>query len=415
MSTRTARSLRQIELLQTAIHNTSREIEGKTDIQITTTELLNCESPIIPPLFDGRFKHNLVETGRRRPALLTPDGVVYTTHSHAIAKTEDWGKTWIDITDNNAVDLPHTVRQLGKLHTGELIASCTQGYIYKSDENEENWRLVYEFGSGKGHSFADMGFQVYGDIVLTGSYGDPLQHAVVLLSRDGGETFEEILSFRGESSADTEVKHIHDVKFDPYEGLIWVTTGDDYLEENSLENRILVSGDWGESWAEFRGYRAAQIMPFPKCVIFAGDNPGRISVARYMRRREGTASITDSPKRQPSWPTIPELLIEEVWFGAIMPNETGAGYWATNSAIRYGSRPFAAFGLMHGSVDPLQPVKIWATTDGIRFYVLWMSDVLGYRLESYVGGVFGPDDEGNLAAAVMLDGSWHLLRLHTGE
>jgi len=384
------------------------QVKGLEVLQRYNRQYLLNTQPTDLPVFNGYF--NLVPTRKfgsatTRVAALTKTGVVYAYFSHYITKSEDWGETWSDfLTDVN--DLPQTVRQIGCLDSGELIVACTGGYVYKSDENQENWRLVLDMTDGQ--PMQDMGFQIYGDMVLLGTYGDGLTTVTAYLSLDRGETFEPILVLPGDGGLGPDpIKHIHDIKFDPYEGLIWVTTGDDYGEANSTKNRIYVSVDLGNTWRHYRGYRAAQIMPLPGCVLFAGDNRRRVSVARFDRPLAGTASLTDLAPIRDDWPTSNEWPIKETWFAAMIPDEDTSGYWGTNAAVTYGPDALAVFSFRHGPNNP-QPLKIWATKDGMRISTVWTSSWLG----GFVGGVFGPDNEGNYAAAVNDGETNYLLKLN---
>lgn len=57
-------------------------------------------------------------------------------------------------------------------------------------------------------------------------------------SLDGGKSFEKILVLDK-----SEVRHIHFVKYDPYEDCIWLGTGDE-----DRENKLMRSRDNGETW-----------------------------------------------------------------------------------------------------------------------------------------------------------------------
>ncbi len=62
-------------------------------------------------------------------------------------------------------------------------------------------------------------------------------------SLDGGMTFEKILTL-----SKNKVRHIHFVKYDPYENCIWLGTGDD-----DYENLLMRSFDNGENWETVGG------------------------------------------------------------------------------------------------------------------------------------------------------------------
>src|SRR5690606_24137586 len=142
-------------------------------------------------------------------------------------------------------------------------------------------------------------------------------------------------------------------------------------------------------------YRLTQIMPLPNCVIFSSDQRRRISVVRYDRPLAGTASITNMPPIRDNWPTTDEWPFVESWFMGMIPDEPQAYHWGTNAAVAYGANARAVFGFRQGADSPF-PLKIWTTDDGMRFNCVWMSPWLG----GSVGGVFGPDQDGNYVAAV---------------
>lgn len=62
-------------------------------------------------------------------------------------------------------------------------------------------------------------------------------------SMDGGKSFQVILTFTKE-----EIRHIHFVKWDPYEECLWLGTGD-----KDGENLLMRSDDYGETWKNIGG------------------------------------------------------------------------------------------------------------------------------------------------------------------
>ena len=90
----------------------------------------------------------------------------------------------------------------------------------------------------------------------------------MILSTDGGESFEKVLE-PDVNSTDAANNHIHDVEYDPYAERIWVAVGD---HGNS---QLYWSDDLGESWETIDDRGAitmvTQIAAFKDCIALGSD------------------------------------------------------------------------------------------------------------------------------------------------
>ena len=331
------------------------------------------------------IKSTKVNTNGYRPRHLTAAGVIYGVRSAdaRIFTSIDWGVTWVPIAASSV--LPATPRQVKKLDSGKLIAFMNSGQIFVSDVNEANFVEKYNTNSGINDRF---GVDVYGDLILVGGYGG-VNTNKCFISRDGGETFSLLLTHPSAS-----VSHFHDVRYDPYENIIWASSGDYENDEN-----IFYSNDLGRTWnttwnTEGGGViRTTTIIPLPKCVLFVSDTKGEMFVWRYDRLPSGTEGQLIKPTR--AWYYKRDLTVEGDVAGSI-------------PAITYGANASAFFGwyCYRGSIQAVQST-VFATKDGYSFTPIYVSPDLMNIVTSYeagVFGVFGPTDNNELLAyCVALD------------
>lgn len=95
--------------------------------------------------------------------------------------------------------------------------------------------------------------------------------------------------------------HVHGIAYDPYYDRIWVVTGDGNLGEDSVTG-IWWTDDEGTTWNKYgtrieltpfcaHGTQMIDVIPMPKCVLFATDGEGD-GFYRYNRNgKNGTFSI----------------------------------------------------------------------------------------------------------------------------
>lgn len=319
----------------------------------------------------------IIFSGKKRILDLTKDGVIYALNEVdlvTIQKSTDWGQTWVDVWS-----APSSVGQARKLTSGQLIVTRNSS-IYLSDENEENFALKVDLddigtSDGDGAVYKDFGFSCYENIIIAGEYGSGVGD--VFASTDFGENWSVIFT-----SPDNRYSHIHDVAYDPYEGLIWIVTGDG----TPLE-KIFVSNNLGASWItlkEDESVRSTAIMPLPDCVLFGSDEGAEFNVWRQDRRPISTHNKTLEPNK--------------VFVPVSHYPEDGGDAWMGRTAIKYGREGYTVFGWHQPGNNTVAPSNVYATKDGINYRMVWSDHKLPVSNEDGephwgVEGVFGPTSD----------------------
>ena len=323
---------------------------------------------------------------------LTKDGVLYGSMNadQRVFKSIDFGLTWEANSASSVIDdVPNQIR---KLDNGSLLVITRTKHAAKaflSDNNEENFTLKYEFETSVGDVF---GVDVYEDLIFVSGYGGIVNYDKCFMSKDYGKTWEIILQH-----PDPSISHFHDIRYDPYEGIIWACSGD-----YGIKNNIFYSSDFGKTWdttydgVTEGGVRATAIIPMPKCVLFVSDTDGELFVWRYDRLPNGTQGHVIKPYK--------------AWYHrrSVSSGEPGAGgkdFVGSLPAITYGADSSAFFGWhCYTASSNSIPANVFATKDGYSFTPIWTSKnamQANYTgsVEGGVLGVFGPTISGELVAA----------------
>ncbi|MFC7224083.1 twin-arginine translocation signal domain-containing protein [Halalkalicoccus sp. GCM10025322] len=220
--------------------------------------------------------HDEREVGH--PFWVDQDGRIYGRSGPRVLISDDWWETTevlYSFEEEGTKD--EYVQAIIVPDNGRIIAAIggrgeTGGKVELIDEDLSGSETLYQFDYGRvSNSF---GHVTYEDIVIIGSYKlsdfEGNRHAnEVILSTDGGQTFEQILEPELVTE-DAPNLHIHDVEYDPYAERIWVTVGD------SGNTQIYWSDDLGNSW-ETIGERGdppqpTQVVAFKDCVVFGTDS-----------------------------------------------------------------------------------------------------------------------------------------------
>ena len=180
-------------------------------------------------------------------------GRVYASKGQWIYHSDDLGSTWQLTLKMHPTKLSN-VSNLVVLDSGDVLICGreidSESRIWKMDADGQNYRKVLSYKAGQGHIYNDFGFTSYQNIVLAGTYGSGpwLKEVVVYLSLDYGETWEKIFT-KPNITVDpvNGHHHIHDVRYDPYENLIWVCAGDDDLDPHT-NSFVYWSADMGKTW-----------------------------------------------------------------------------------------------------------------------------------------------------------------------
>ena len=316
----------------------------------------------------------ITQTGDKKVAWLHSDSTVYAFNGANLYKSADWGGAWTEIAL-----LPATINQVRKLSDGKILVVSNNGNIYLSDAAEANFVKVHEFSAGatSEHSF---GLRVYDQMIFASEYGVKKNKAY--MSHDNGATWEQIFEH-----PDPDASHVHDICYDPYENLIWITTGDGINQRN-----IFWSADFGNTWETMphdHHIRATQIIPMPECVLFGSDDFVGMTIWRHDRPDKGTHGSVVRPYA--AWSPIKK------W-----PHSSP---WMNHAAIQFGGSGAAYFGWLQPASSAAVPSAIYGTRDGYTFAPIWVernlpstgaaSPLLG------ILGVYGPDSAGNLAARLV--------------
>ncbi|MDM0667927.1 BppU family phage baseplate upper protein [Clostridium perfringens] len=193
----------------------------------------------------------------------------------------------------NATDHPSHVEICGD---NSVILISRTGQVFRT-EDLINYTQVLDI---RDNIYAWGGFtqlDSYNNIVLLSEYRLPAKHHLpwaetngggkLYLSEDFGKTFKAIFDIPINYADGGLGTHIHAIKYDPYENIIWLVTGDGVNHQ-----MIWYSLDKGENWYKSVDFKQSVIQmtaiyPLRNCVLFASD--GRlVSVARYNRPKCGT-------------------------------------------------------------------------------------------------------------------------------
>ena len=135
------------------------------------------------------------------------------------------------------------IHHLVPLPNGDVfLTSKKKSYVVGTDGKVRNIFSGYR-GNKPGHQgvcVTPRGYIFFGEYTLNPNR----DHDTCLYrSLDGGNNFEIVLTLGKD-----EVRHIHFVKWDPYEECLWLGTGD-----KDFENLLMRSDDYGETWTKVGG------------------------------------------------------------------------------------------------------------------------------------------------------------------
>ena len=229
--------------------------------------------PADQPITDHRLDIRAERWGAH-PVWIDQDEYLYGRGANRLLGSDDWWQTDETLFTFGESDIVRAVvvPESGRVIVGIEDRSTNQGRIEVIDPDFESTNTAYQFEYG--YAIHTNGHVTYDDIVIMSSYGysdfEGGRHpSEVILSTDGGETFERILDVELNTTNATN-NHIHDVEYDPYADRIWVSVGD---HGNS---QVYWSNDMGESWTAIdeRGKvtQPTQIVAFKDSIAFATDS-----------------------------------------------------------------------------------------------------------------------------------------------
>ena len=295
-----------------------------------------------------------------------------------LRKSTDWGVTWS--TAYTFGTGPAIIKQVLVTDSGRIVVALDNGTAWTSDTNGANFTQTLTMAA---NTFVHdlFGATVYGDIVAFAEYSatkTPATATGAWYSEDAGQTWTNF--FR--DTTHTTGFHLHDIKYDPYEDMFWITSGD-----GDGNRMVFYSKNRGATWYQAQIFQipvqATSIIPLPECVLFVSDSP-TVCVQRYNRPEGGTQNNSKLTLEI-------ALPIAENWV-----NEVPIG---TMPLITYGADAAAYFGWsMAAAAKPggneLKYSPAYATRDGREFFIIYRSNKAAQNEGFY--GAYGPDDNGNI-------------------
>ena len=324
-------------------------------------------------------EYEIKSTGDKEIRHLSKNGDLYAMDDIKVYKSSDWGETWVEVWEPTSNIVSGSRGQVKKLSTGELIVTANDR-LFKSDENEENFEEKLQVENGFISRY--FGIDVYENIVLVNEYNGDDDPVNTYLSLDYAENFHVIHTI-----PEPRTQHPHDVKYDPYEDLIWVAGSGNFPNDT-----VFFTANYGQKWYNMKEereiIRITKFMPLPNCVLFGGDEYFEQNVYRQNRRKLGTGEVDLEPEK------------------AFVPKKyyptKGIMSWIQQSAISYAPKPYAIFGYRQLRSNPFSAATVWGTTDGYNFKALWSPGGIPESEEGDEGGIgiigcFGPDENDNVA------------------
>jgi hypothetical protein len=237
-----------------------------------------------------------------------------------------------------------------------------------------------------------FGVSVVGSCVVYAEYGlnsaaDQARRAYQ--SDNFGVTWRKIYEGpqNGTGSPPVATWHTHDVRYDPYEDLVWIVNGDGPANANISYRKRTTTGFAGWTKVFPDGQAPLQwttIIPLQSCVLFLSDNYNQ-SIWRYDRRTH-CATATSIP--------VVEMA------NSIELSRTPEPISSTPHVDRTGSVHVGYFGWTVNSSNS-KILYLYATVDGHNFYPIWRTPRAPLnegQADTFVGiiGVTGKTSAGEL-------------------
>lgn len=185
------------------------------------------------------------------------------------------------------------IHHLLPLANGNLLVTAKRKtYILNRDGKIVNVFQGYQ-GNKPGHQgicLAPNGSIFFGEYLLNTDRSKPVN---LYRSNDNGESFQIIKTF-----PPADIRHIHFIKWDPYEKCLWLGTGD--YGENNHENRLYRSMDNGDNWeligSGSQDWRAIGVCFTPTHLVWgtdAGSCPDTVHLVRMSRETHKLEILED--------------------------------------------------------------------------------------------------------------------------
>ena len=171
------------------------------------------------------------------------------------------------------------IHHLLPLPNGDIFLTAKKKSFVMGPDGKVKYSFTGYRGNKPGHQgvcVSPNGYIFFGEYTLN----PQRDHDTCLYrSTDGGRSFQVILTLKKE-----EVRHIHFVKWDPYENCLWLGTGDE-----DRENLLMRSNDYGDTWEKIGGgsqdWRAIGVC-FDKDSLTWGTDAGSVPDQNHIIRMD---------------------------------------------------------------------------------------------------------------------------------
>ncbi len=228
---------------------------------------------------------------RGRALYIGQQGELYVSHRYAIYRSDDRGKSWqLDCQVPASGWKPLAARfRLGArllryyiaafqvLSDGSRVAVARDG-IYRAAPGETRMTCSFRYTRGS----RPLNLMVDGQRVLFGEYGNLDQCEVrIYISEDGGRTFNV-----GYQLPRGDVRHIHNVFYDPHRDHYWVLAGD-YGPQTGIAalSKDMKNLDW--VCRGTRHCRAVSVVNFPDRFVYGTDSDHECNYIVAMEKQSG--------------------------------------------------------------------------------------------------------------------------------
>jgi hypothetical protein len=212
-----------------------------------------------------------------RALYISPEGRCFISRKYEILSSDDWGQSWrLDccVPDSGWQSwasnfqpfsrlLRHNIQAFRILEDGSRLAVARNG-IYRAASGETEMTRVFTYTRGS----RPLNLCVDGPRAIFGEYGDDYSQTEVFLyvSEDYGVSWEKGFRFpRG------DIRHVHNIIFDPRENHYWVLVGDFGRQPGiGVLSKDLKNIDW----LIRGGYeaRAVGAINMPDCLYYGTDS-----------------------------------------------------------------------------------------------------------------------------------------------
>ena len=157
--------------------------------------------------------------------------------------SEDAGETWTNVAAGGkfnwiqwALVIPGKSIILCDQHPGEV----SKIYVSTNFETGDHRNWTHKVTADSGYFSFRYGLSNRGNVILVSTYGSNAKHLYISLDCGNNWITRDITEHGITVKDPNDTFHIHDVEYDPWNGRIWLSTGD------RANGGLWYSDDWGE-------------------------------------------------------------------------------------------------------------------------------------------------------------------------